>query len=91
MCVWSCVPLLVCVNPSVCVCARAQLGHGRALELMESQLSLFLSVWGDFIRGHASLQAACARVTATHGAAWGKLQVLLQYNLCLIQHFSNLQ
>jgi hypothetical protein len=58
---------------------------------LEAHLGLFVKVWGDVIMETPDLQLACKDVLTSHKARWSTLQALMQHNLCLIQHFTNIQ
>ena len=71
----------------------AQLASGRAFEVVEAQLGLFLRIWSDDVLsdGSGELRGKCAALLVRHRQAWSTVEALLQHNLCLVQHFSSLQ
>lgn len=72
---------------------ETQLATGRAFEVVEAQLGLFLRVWADDIVGDASgtLKARCASLLEAHRGVWASVHTLLLHNLCLVNHFSSIQ
>jgi hypothetical protein len=84
-------PVALTAAAAACLFLLRQLGTGKAFEVVQGQLALFLKVWASEIAADHELQAAAQRVRAEHERTWTRLRSLLQHSLCLVQHFTNLQ
>jgi len=66
-----------------------QLQSHSHFDLIQAIMSVFLREQANIIRGHQGLKEMTKELFKIQKTEWGKIDALLQSNLCLIAYFTN--
>ena len=69
----------------------AALAAGRAFELLEAALKVFVQVHRDELLAAPALRGALLRLVRVQDASWGRMREAMHTNLCLLSHLTRVK